>query len=110
MLRMYAIAGGRDTKGKTMTSPLRWTEDQGRAYETARETITHYSGLVHHELNQIESQFGDNSGAALALRAYLVDVSMERKNMNIVDDAAIAAIQAKYDALIAGMRKQAIAA
>lgn len=82
---------------------LQWTQEQGIAYEALRETINHYLGLVHHEIYTAEPQ--PRQMLLRALGQHAIDVTQERDTLDITDDEAVSAIQAKYSDLIAGWKQ-----
>lgn len=86
-----------------MENPLRWNDEQGRAYEQAREVMNNYLGMVHGEIYAEEEAAAPRAALLQALGQHAIDVTQERDNLNIIDDQQIAAVTTKYSALVRAM-------
>ena len=89
-----------------MTEHLTWTEEQGRAYEQAREVMNNYLGMVHSEIYAEEERANPRVNLIRVLGQYAIDITTERDHLDIVDDAAIAATIKKHSALVHAIMHQ----
>lgn len=82
----------------------RWTQEQGIAYESARECLTDLMAMCTGELAEEEARAQPDGVRIEALERELFALGEERQGLGVHDAERIAEIRIEYGAWIAGRR------
>jgi hypothetical protein len=81
-------------------SAMKWTQEQGIAFESARECITAFMAIFTADLVQAEAEHGADSRQALAINAEITTLFTERSTLTPTDVEGVARTLAAYAPLV----------
>jgi hypothetical protein len=79
---------------------MKWTQEQGIAFESARECITALMAIFTADLVQAEAEHGPDSRQALAINAEITTLFKERSALTPTDVEGVARTLAAYAPLV----------